>query len=146
MLLRNWINERKEKGDSDTVGTPKERGTPPFDIMQPLQRFTPVKPQLINEWFTLCCLETHQRQWIYTLEEMNSVSMIVAESVLRIERRLCDAQDALKTALDGVNEYAELMDDCDMKTRQIMTTLRERQFLLEKCPSREPSRASKQQY
>jgi hypothetical protein len=114
--------------------------------METKHMHTPVRPQLINEWFTMCCLETHQRQWIYTLEEMNSVSMEISEAVLRIERRLSDAQDFLKVALEGVDEYSTIMDDCDMKTRQIMTTLRERQFMLEKWPpSRDTGHASRLQ-
>jgi hypothetical protein len=102
--------------------------------MQHPQQFSPVRPQLINEWFTMCCLETHQRQWIYTLEEMNSVTMQIAEATLRIERRLSDAQDSLQGALAGIDEYAHVMDECDMKTHHVMTVLRERQFMMEKWP------------
>lgn len=91
---------------------------------------------MLNEWLSLCLIETHTRQWVYTLEEMSSVTLHIAERTLRLERRLSAAQESLDNSLRGIEVYSELMDESEMKTRQVLTMMRERQFMLEKWSSR----------
>lgn len=92
----------------------------------------PVPRDLLNEWVCMCIIETHTRQWIITLEELAFVSLTIQARVQRIDRRLRAAETCLHNALSGMESYAAVLDENEAKTSQILTMMRERQFLLEK--------------
>lgn len=99
------------------------------------KRLAHVRGDTLNEWFVLLCLETHQRSWITTLETVEAINLQIAERSLKIELKMASAEKHLTKSLQGMSEYAELMDECEMKQRQIMGIYREREIMMEKWAS-----------
>ena len=89
----------------------------------------PIAYAQINDWFALTCLENHGRIWMHTLEALFRLSLSLIAQSSMVDARVKQAERRMQGALEGMNEYQVVVDDCEMKTRQILTVMREKQIL-----------------
>lgn len=91
----------------------------------------PITHAQVNEWFTLTCLESHSRTWIHTMEALFRLSLSIVSQSSVVDARIRQAERRMTGALQGMQEYQTVVDECEMKTRQILTVMREKQMLEE---------------